>query len=230
MEFENPLPYSTVEELLEDTYSLDICFMGNVLCVQYYFDMAHEYGDLTDTEKLNIDFLLKKWPCLPPEEISKRANLIREIYYCFFRKVNPKECIVLNEKNKIVLKNFDKEEFLIPNGTKYGIKNLREIMRRNQEMFNLINEPTKRSGLLTEHDKEQLITSFAQFWKEGIRHRWTLGLSHNLCNQGVPQTVAEEIVEEIVRRSGDTELKDRLRAVRDTYTKIKRDGYNGSFW
>jgi putative DNA primase/helicase len=57
-------------------------------------------------------------------------------------------------------------------------------------------------------------------WQEGWRHDAALSLTGTLAKRGVPKEVAESILRELVREANDPEVKDRLRALMDTYDRL----------
>jgi hypothetical protein len=58
------------------------------------------------------------------------------------------------------------------------------------------------------------------YWQEGWRHDAALSLAGIFAKHGVPKEVAEGILRELVRETGDNEVKDRLRALMDTYERL----------
>jgi putative DNA primase/helicase len=57
-------------------------------------------------------------------------------------------------------------------------------------------------------------------WQEGLRHNIALSLTGVFAKRGVPKETAEAILRELVREAGDNEVKDRLRALMDTYERL----------
>ncbi|MCS7145131.1 MAG: bifunctional DNA primase/polymerase, partial [Aigarchaeota archaeon] len=66
---------------------------------------------------------------------------------------------------------------------------------------------------------EQLILRFAEAWDEGHRHNISLWLNGYLRKSRVPRLEAAVVVKSICLLANDSELKDRLRALDDTYRK-----------
>jgi hypothetical protein len=66
---------------------------------------------------------------------------------------------------------------------------------------------------------EKLIIEFARFWTEGHRHNLSLWLNGALRKSGIPRFEAAAIVKSICLLAEDPELKDRLRALDDSYKK-----------
>jgi hypothetical protein len=58
------------------------------------------------------------------------------------------------------------------------------------------------------------------YWQEGWRHDTALALAGTLAKRGVPKEVAENILRELTREANDPEVKDRLRALMDTYDRL----------
>jgi putative DNA primase/helicase len=58
------------------------------------------------------------------------------------------------------------------------------------------------------------------YWQEGWRHDTALALAGTFAKRGVPKEVAENILRELVREANDPEVKDRLRALIDTYDRL----------
>ncbi|MFA0734097.1 MAG: hypothetical protein OGMRLDGQ_000597, partial [Candidatus Fervidibacter sp.] len=58
------------------------------------------------------------------------------------------------------------------------------------------------------------------YWQEGWRHDTALALAGTLAKRGVPKEVAENILRELVWEANDPEIKDRLRALMDTYDRL----------
>jgi hypothetical protein len=58
------------------------------------------------------------------------------------------------------------------------------------------------------------------YWQEGWRHDTALALAGTLAKRGVPKEVAENILRELVWEANDPEIKDRLRALMDTYERL----------
>jgi len=68
-----------------------------------------------------------------------------------------------------------------------------------------------------------LIDALVKIWEPGHRHNLALWLSGYLRKLGWSQKVVETVLEEIADRANDRELKDRLRAIADTYSKDPED-------
>jgi hypothetical protein len=58
------------------------------------------------------------------------------------------------------------------------------------------------------------------YWQEGWRHDTALSLAGTFAKRGVPKEVAEGILRELTREANDNEVKDRLRALMDTYERL----------
>ena len=56
-------------------------------------------------------------------------------------------------------------------------------------------------------------------WRNGSRHQLALAAAARLYRAGIPQEEAEDLIRWVAWVSGDTEVEDRVRAVRDTYRK-----------
>ena len=58
------------------------------------------------------------------------------------------------------------------------------------------------------------------YWVEGHRHDASLALAGVFAKRGVPKEVAEAILRELTHNAHDPEVKDRLRALMDTYERL----------
>jgi len=58
------------------------------------------------------------------------------------------------------------------------------------------------------------------YWQEGWWHDTALSLAGTFAKRGVPKEIAEGILRELTREANDPEVKDRLRALVDTYEKL----------
>jgi hypothetical protein len=58
------------------------------------------------------------------------------------------------------------------------------------------------------------------YWQEGWRHDTALALAGTFAKRGIPKETAEGILRELVREANDPEVKDRLRALMDTYDRL----------
>jgi putative DNA primase/helicase len=58
------------------------------------------------------------------------------------------------------------------------------------------------------------------YWRKDQRHDTALPLAGVFAKRGVPKEVAEGILRELVRETNDNEVKDRLRALMDTYERL----------
>jgi hypothetical protein len=67
----------------------------------------------------------------------------------------------------------------------------------------------------------RLIDLLMPYWNEGQRHNLSLSLAGVLAKVGVSWSVAEQILLHIASRANDQELKDRLRALQDTYERVQ---------
>jgi hypothetical protein len=68
-----------------------------------------------------------------------------------------------------------------------------------------------------------LIDALVKIWEPGHRHKLALWLSGYLRKLGWSRKVVEAVLETIADRANDGELKDRLRALEDTYSKDPED-------
>ncbi|MEM4004672.1 MAG: bifunctional DNA primase/polymerase [Desulfurococcaceae archaeon] len=91
----------------------------------------------------------------------------------------------------------------------------------NIEIAELGEQKTKMIERIVESfaKHEQLILSFTKLWSEGHRHNLSLWLNGALRKSGVDKFEAAVIVKSICLLSQDPEVKDRLRALEDTYEK-----------
>jgi hypothetical protein len=67
----------------------------------------------------------------------------------------------------------------------------------------------------------RLIDLLTPYWNEGQRHDLSLSLAGVLAKVGVSWSVAEQVLLHIASRTNDRELRDRLRALQDTYERIQ---------
>ena len=58
------------------------------------------------------------------------------------------------------------------------------------------------------------------YWQEGWRHDTALALAGVFAKRGVPKEIAENILRKLTREANDPEVKDRLRALMDTYERL----------
>jgi len=65
-----------------------------------------------------------------------------------------------------------------------------------------------------------IIALLKPHWQEGWRHDTALALAGVFAKRGIPKETAEAILWELVRETGDSEAKDRLRALMDTYERL----------
>ncbi|MFZ8828767.1 MAG: phage/plasmid primase, P4 family [Armatimonadota bacterium] len=93
-------------------------------------------------------------------------------------------------------------------------------------IFGAENNPQPQNG----HDDGNGLPAWARsvvallkpYWQEGWRHDTALALAGVLAKRGVPKEVAESILRELVREANDPEVKDRLRALMDTYDHLAK--------
>jgi P4 family phage/plasmid primase-like protien len=93
-------------------------------------------------------------------------------------------------------------------------------------IFGAENNPQPQNG----HDDGNGLPAWARsvvallqsHWQEGWRHDTALALAGVLAKRGVPKEVAESILRELVREANDPEVKDRLRALMDTYDHLAK--------
>ncbi|MEM2079750.1 MAG: phage/plasmid primase, P4 family [Nitrososphaerota archaeon] len=72
---------------------------------------------------------------------------------------------------------------------------------------------------LSDEVKQQIVDILTKYWDEGTRHDLTLGFAGFCARRGVSEGDVMDIVTRCVTKAGDRELKDRLRAVEDTYLR-----------
>jgi putative DNA primase/helicase len=65
-----------------------------------------------------------------------------------------------------------------------------------------------------------VIALLRPYWQEGWRHDTALALAGVFAKRGVPKEIAENILRKLTREAGDNEVKDRLRALMDTYERL----------
>ena len=71
---------------------------------------------------------------------------------------------------------------------------------------------------------ELLVSFFRPHWVEGARHELACGLSGWLVRLGIPQEVAERVVDLLIIETEDEEPRDRFRAVQDMYKNFRSGG------
>ena len=91
-------------------------------------------------------------------------------------------------------------------------------------------QPTPRSTVRPQngHNNDNELPAWARsivallqpYWREGWRHDTALALAGAFAKRGVPKEVAEAILLELVRETRENEVKDRLRALLDTYERL----------
>ncbi|MEM2293462.1 MAG: bifunctional DNA primase/polymerase [Nitrososphaerota archaeon] len=92
------------------------------------------------------------------------------------------------------------------------------IAEVSSEKLKLLERIVKAFG---EH--EAMILRFAELWTEGHRHNLSLWLNGALRKSGIERFEAATIIKSICLLAGDSELRDRLRALADTYEKPIED-------
>ncbi len=83
------------------------------------------------------------------------------------------------------------------------------------------NEPVGDVVLLNE-DVERIVDWLASRWTEGVRHDLALWASGVFAKSGFNVDCVQNIMGRVVNRTGDPEGGDRLRAVTDTYRKVRQ--------
>jgi len=91
-------------------------------------------------------------------------------------------------------------------------------------------KPTPRSVTLPQngHGDDNGLPSWAHavvallqpYWQEGWRHDTALALAGTFAKRGVPKETAEAILRQLTQTANDPEVKDRLRALIDTYERL----------
>jgi hypothetical protein len=83
-------------------------------------------------------------------------------------------------------------------------------------------------GVLVHHveiygEYAKVIDAFSRIWNEGVRHELTGPLAGTLRKKGVTKEDCEIIIDGICSLAGDEEKNDRLRYIRDTYSKSLKE-------
>ncbi len=88
----------------------------------------------------------------------------------------------------------------------------------------MMTTPARRDDAVTllPADVEAIVAWLAPRWTEGVRHDLALGVSGVLAQLGVSVKSAQDIIEQVVNLTRDFEGQDRLRAVTDTYHKVRQ--------
>lgn len=81
----------------------------------------------------------------------------------------------------------------------------------------------KRKKVLGEVAVEMLAKALCLNWQEGVRHDLSLSLAGWFAKEGVAYESVVEVLKKVAKEAGDTELRDRLRAVKDTYEKAAKE-------
>jgi hypothetical protein len=74
---------------------------------------------------------------------------------------------------------------------------------------------------LTPEERETLTSLLVPHWHEPQRHSLSLALAAWLARNNVREADAVALIEAIATRAGDTEVRDRVRAITDTYRKVR---------
>jgi putative DNA primase/helicase len=85
------------------------------------------------------------------------------------------------------------------------------------------NAPTKTTRAIVTgflHGHEALLPLLRPYWQEGWRHDTALALAGTFAKRGVPKETAEAILRQLTQTANDPEVKDRLRALMDTYERL----------
>ncbi|RDV81691.1 DUF927 domain-containing protein [Ammonifex thiophilus] len=111
-------------------------------------------------------------------------------------------------------------------GRRYALEELArwagEVLRREGKGIRAALERANAAAAApgTDADVEAVVGAVKPWWSEGDRHNRALALAGFLAKRGVPQETVEAIIARLVEETGDSEVKDRLRAVADTYAKL----------
>jgi putative DNA primase/helicase len=65
-----------------------------------------------------------------------------------------------------------------------------------------------------------VIALLQPYWHEGWRHDTALALAGTFAKRGIPKEIAETILRQLTQTANDPEVKDRLRALMDTYERL----------
>jgi hypothetical protein len=87
-----------------------------------------------------------------------------------------------------------------------------------------ISQPASGEGYtLSDERKRALKAIVVPLWVEGQRHELALGLAGLLAKLGVSQDEALALLREIAKEAGDNEWRDRERALKDTFDRLRCD-------
>jgi hypothetical protein len=87
-----------------------------------------------------------------------------------------------------------------------------------------ISQPANGKGYtLSDERKRALKAIVVPLWVEGQRHELALGLAGLLAKLGVSQDEALAMLREIAKEAGDNEWRDRERALKDTFDRLRCD-------
>lgn len=116
---------------------------------------------------------------------------------------------------------------------KYDIATLEE--HEFEEILRLF-KPKEEEGSkvelqkLTPLQKDQIVKLLLPYWDEGRRHFLSLMLAGALYWHNYPKEDAIAIIEEICQKAKDEEIKDRIRAVEDTYSRADKTNIAYKTW
>ncbi len=124
-----------------------------------------------------------------------------------------------------------------PSGTRYRWLvaphkvELREIPRTFLEAFGISKKFDAQSVKSETHNDNgelpqwarDLISLLRPYWFEGQRHDLALALSGVFARRGVDKSLAERILSTLANEQADSELRDRIRAMMDTYDRLAED-------
>jgi putative DNA primase/helicase len=65
-----------------------------------------------------------------------------------------------------------------------------------------------------------VIALLRPYWQEGQRHDTALALAGTFAKRGIPKETTEAILRQLTQTANDPEVKDRLRALMDTYDRL----------
>jgi len=120
-----------------------------------------------------------------------------------------------------------------PDGPMYRFENpdvLSILQVGSLEEIGITSTEKKALHIDTQQDEVRLIGELiSPHWQQGNRHDLSLSISAFLAKIGWPLPMVEDVIKSV--SGNDSELGDRLRAVRDTYSRVKSNqptrGYKG---
>ena len=157
---------------------------------------------------------------IEPEELAQHtwvARTARGYHVYFYAKTKPLKVDGIAELRSGRSQYVVAPPSLHPSGRRYEwLSNIETTGIMAIDDFSLIRLQQKLEVL---HDFGRLLERLAMIWDEGHRHNLSLWLAGALRKAGVKLEHAEEFIRMLCGVARDPEVNDRLRALRDTYSK-----------